>query len=99
MKRTLTTLLLTAATCLLLSTPMEARRRYGGRYNSGASALGFFAGAFAGATLAGAYDSYPAPYYYGYGPRPVYGYDYPAYAYNPMYAYQRTAWGYYPYGY
>lgn len=75
---------------------LEARRCCrGGR--GGSVAAGIFAGAIAGAALAGSADVDYYGYYYPYmepGYRviypgaPIYAYDYPTYKYSPIYSYQ-----------
>lgn len=80
--------------CLSLSIDLEARRCC--RRNGGAVAAGMFAGAIAGAAIAGScdvdcygyYDPYVPPAYRVYYPgAPILAYDYPTYKYSPMYAY------------
>lgn len=98
MKKSIISLLLVLTATTFLTT-IEARRRCGsynrgcGRYNRGGAAVGFFAGALSGAALAGAYNDCRYPYY-GYGPRLVYAYDYPAFSYSPVYAYPNTVYTY-----
>lgn len=66
--------------------------------HGGAAAAGFFAGAFTGAALAGAYDR---AYYVDmptyemvYPGAPILAYDYPTYVYTPVYAYPDTLYTY-----
>ena len=82
---------------VLAGTNLEARRHCCRRGSSGA-ALGFFAGAFAGAAIASSCDR---NYYVDmptydvvYRGAPLLAYDYPTYVYSPMYAYPNTLYTY-----